>query len=305
MLDHNLSLGGADLYERATKHVPPDRDSHIMNTLAALMTCLSRFDFEGILMQANLFLQAIKKRDPQVGLWISLCSNYATDVIATAGYDWALLDMEHAPNEIGIVLSQMQALNAGNTSAIARPMWNDSVMVKRLMDAGAQSLLFPMVQSVEEAQLAVSATRYPPEGIRGVSGTVRANHFGRVPDYFEQVHNETCVLIQIETMHALEHVEEIAQVDGVDGVFFGPADLSADMGKLGQVNDVQLWEHISNGAKRVEAIGKPAGTLVMDPDKGVRLFNDGFSFVACGSDLGLLARGADNLLAQVRKGITT
>lgn len=256
-------------------------------------------------MQTNLFLQAIKKREPQAGLWISLCSNYAADVVATAGFDWALLDMEHSPSEVGIVLSQMQALNAGTTSAIARPMWNDPVMVKRLMDVGAQSLLFPMVQSVEEAKLAVSATRYPPKGIRGVSGVQRANHFGRVSDYFDQVHNETCVLVQIETMHALEQVEEIAQVDGVDGVFFGPADLSADMGKLGKVNDAQLWEHIGNAAKRVEAVGKPAGTLVLDADKAARLFNDGFSFVACGSDLGLLARGADNLLAQVRKGINS
>jgi len=256
-------------------------------------------------MQTNLFLRAIKKREPQAGLWISLCSNYAADVVATAGFDWALLDMEHSPNEIGIVLSQMQALTAGNTSAIARPMWNDPVTVKRLMDVGAQSLLFPMVQSVEEAKLAVSATRYPPEGIRGVSGVQRANHFGRVTDYFDQVHNETCVLIQIETMHALEQVEKIAKVDGVDGVFFGPADLSADMGKLGKVNDVQLWEHIGNAAKVVEAVGKPAGTLVLDAEKAARLFNNGFSFVACGSDLGLLARGADNLIAQVRKGINS
>lgn len=256
-------------------------------------------------MQKNLFLQGIKKREPQAGLWISLCSNYAADVVATAGFDWALLDMEHSPNEVGIVLSQMQAFNASITSAVVRPMWNDPVVVKRLMDAGAQSLLFPMVQSVEEAELAVSATRYPPKGIRGVSGTTRANHFGRVTDYFDQVHNETCVLIQIETMHALERVEDIAKVDGVDGVFFGPADLSADMGKLGQVNDAQLWEHINNAAKRVEALGKPAGTLVLDADKASRLFKNGFSFVACGSDLGLLARGADNLLAQVRKGISS
>lgn len=256
-------------------------------------------------MQNNLFLQAIKKREPQIGLWISLCSNYAADVVATAGYDWALLDMEHSPNEVGIVLSQLQAFNSGNTSPIARPMWNDSVLVKRLMDVGAQTLLFPMIQSVEEARLAVSATRYPPEGIRGVSAAQRANQFGRAGDYFEQVHSETCVIVQIETMHALEQVEQIAQVDGVDGVFFGPADLSADMGKLGQVNDAQLWEHIENGAKRVEAVGKPAGTLVMDPDKGARLLSNGFTFVACGSDLGLLARGADNLLAQVKKGIST
>jgi len=254
-------------------------------------------------MNTNLFLQALKQREPQVGLWVSLCSNYAADVVATAGFDWSLLDMEHSPNEVGMVMGQLQAFTVGSTSPMVRPMWNDPVLVKRLMDVGAQSLLFPMIQSADEARLAVSATRYPPEGIRGVSGTQRANHFGRVTDYFEQVHNETCVIVQIETMHALDQVEEIAKVDGVDGVFFGPADLSADMGKLGQVNDVQLWEHIANGAKIVEAVGKPAGTLVLDATKAARLINDGFSFVACGSDLSLLARGADQLLADVKKGI--
>lgn len=254
-------------------------------------------------MQTNMFLRGIQQREPQIGLWVTLCSNFAADVVATAGYDWALLDMEHSPNEIGIVMSQMQAFQAGDTSTITRPMWNDPVLVKRLMDIGSQSLLFPMIQSVAEAQLAVSATRYPPEGIRGVSGTQRGNQFGRVKDYFENVHNETCVIVQIETMHALEQVEEIAKVDGVDGVFFGPADLAADMGKLGQIQDAQLWEHISNAAKQVETVGKPAGTLVMDSTKASTLLNDGFTFVACGSDTGLLARGADKLLADVRKGI--
>ncbi len=251
-------------------------------------------------MQTNTFLKAIKARQPQVGLWVSLCSNYAADIVATAGYDWALLDMEHSPNEVGLLMSQMQALQSGNSAPVARPMWNDSVLVKRLMDVGAQSLLFPMIQSPEEAKMAVSATRYPPQGIRGVSGTTRANHFGRVSDYFDKVHDEVCVIVQIETMHALNQVEAIASVDGVDGVFFGPADLSADMGKLGQTSDAQLWEHITNAAKQVEAVGKPAGTLVLDAGKASRLLNDGFTFVACGSDLALLARGADKLLADVK-----
>jgi len=255
-------------------------------------------------MQTNTFLQGIVQREPQIGLWVTLCSNFAADVVATAGYDWALLDMEHSPNEIGIVMSQMQAFQAGTTSTITRPMWNDPVLVKRLMDVGCQSLLFPMIQSVAEAKLAVSATRYPPDGIRGVSGTQRGNQFGRVKDYFEKVHDETCVIVQIETMHALEQVEEIAAVDGVDGVFFGPADLAADMGKLGQILDVQLWERISNAAKQVEAVGKPAGTLVMDPAKASALLSDDFTFVACGSDTGLLARGADKLLEDVKTGMS-
>lgn len=254
-------------------------------------------------MQINHFLQGLKDRKPQIGIWNSLCSNYATDILATAGYDWSLLDMEHAPNEVGVVMSQMQALQSGQSSAVARPMWNDFVLVKRLMDVGVQSLLFPMVQSPEEAKAAVSATRYPPHGIRGVSGTTRANHFGRVSDYFEKVHEQICVVVQIETLHALQQVEAIASVDGVDGVFFGPADLASDMGKLGKLADSQLWEVIADGAKRVESVGKPAGTLVMDAAKASNLLNGDFTFVACGSDLGLLARGADKLLADVKGGL--
>lgn len=256
-------------------------------------------------MQTNTFLKAIQSKQSQIGLWVTLCSNFAADVVATSGYDWALLDMEHSPNELGIVLGQLQAFSIAETTPIVRPMWNDPVMVKRLMDIGAQSLLFPMIQSAEEARLAVSATRYPPQGIRGVSGTQRGNQYGRVKDYFEKVHDEICVLVQIETMHALERVEEIASVDGVDGVFFGPADLSADMGKIGQINDEKLWEHIMTAAKKVDALGKPCGTLVMNSEKASALINEGFSFVACGSDLGLLARGADNLLADVKKGIVS
>lgn len=254
-------------------------------------------------MKKNAFLQAIKNNENQVGLWVSLCSNYAAEVVSTAGFDWLLLDMEHSPNDVPTVMSQLQACAAGGSSCIARPMWNDPVLVKRLLDVGAQSLLFPMIQNVDEARLAVQSTRYPPHGIRGVSGTQRANDFGRVTDYFDEVHNELCVLVQVETMSAMEDVEAIASVDGVDGVFFGPADLSADMGKLGQITDPELWEHINKAAEKVVAAGKAAGTLVMDGTRAASLLNGPFTFVACGSDLGLLARGADNLLKAVKTNI--
>lgn len=252
-------------------------------------------------LASNTFKAAIASGTPQIGLWISLCSNFAADVVASAGYDWALLDMEHSPNEVGIALGQLQALAGGATSAIVRPMWNDPVVVKRLLDCGATTLLFPMVQSAEEARAAVRATRYPPDGIRGVSGAQRGNKFGRVTDYFERANDEICVIVQVETKKALADVEAIASVDGVDGVFFGPADIAADMGKLGKPMDATVWDAIMLAARKVMALGKPTGTLVMDATKSAELIKDGFLFVACGSDIGLLARGADQLLADVRR----
>ncbi len=254
-------------------------------------------------LKTNSFKRAILSGKPQIGLWISLCSNYAAEAVASAGYDWALLDMEHSPSEVQTILAQLQAFAAHSTTPIVRPMWNDMVVVKRLLDIGSPGLLFPMVQSAEEARAAVAATRYPPGGIRGVGMTHRGNNFGRTTDYFDRVQEETCVLVQVETREALADVEAIAGVDGVDGVFFGPSDIAADLGKLGQPNDAEVWDVIGQAADKVRAMGKPVGTLVGTAEKAVTLLNEGFAFVACGSDLGLLARGADALLAQVRQGL--
>lgn len=254
-------------------------------------------------LASNAFKKAIANGTPQVGLWISLCNNFAAEIVAPAGYDWTLLDMEHSPNEVGIVLGQLQAFNGSTTTPMVRPMWNDPVVVKRLLDTGASTLLFPMIQTADEAKAAVRATRYPPHGIRGVSGAQRGNKFGRVTDYFERIHNEICVIVQVETRTALDNVEAIAAVDGVDGVFFGPADIAADIGKLGAPADPAVWDLIMPAAEKVRALGKPVGTLVMDNAKAAELLNNGFSFVACGSDIGLLAKGADQLLASVRKTI--
>lgn len=248
----------------------------------------------------NPFLEAIRTGTPQVGLWVSLANNVAAEVVADAGFDWVLIDMEHSPNELPTVLSQLQVFAASHTTAIVRPQWNDSVLVKRLLDVGAEGLLFPMVQSTAEADAAVAATRYPPHGIRGVSGTTRANRFGRVSDYFSRIENETAVLLQVETREAVNAAAEIGARDGVDGVFFGPADISASLGHLGQPMHPETWELIRAAAQPLMEKGIPVGTLVLDPAFARQLINDGFSFVACGSDLALLARGADALRATVR-----
>ena len=252
----------------------------------------------------NHFLQAIRAGRQQVGLWISLSNAYAAEAVAPAGYDWALLDMEHSPNELTSLLGQLQAFAASKTTAIVRPDWNDPVKVKRLLDLGVPGLLFPMVQTVQEAQAAVAACRYPPRGIRGVAGTTRANGFGRITDYFEKVETQTAILIQLETVEAVENAERFAEVEGVDGIFFGPADIGADLGHVGQPMHPDVWALIRPAARALMSRGMPVGTLVSDPAFAAELLNDGFSFVACGSDAGLLARGADNLLGQVKSALT-
>jgi 4-hydroxy-2-oxoheptanedioate aldolase len=249
----------------------------------------------------NRFKQALKTGEKQIGLWVSLSNPYAAEIVAASGYDWVVLDMEHAPSELTSVLGQLQVFAAyPATTALVRPDWNDPVKVKRLLDMGAPGLVFPMVQSVAEAELAVSATRYPPHGIRGVAGSIRANKFGRIVDYYDRVVEETAVIVQVETRKALDCAEAIGAVKGVDGVFFGPADIAADMGYLGKHMSTEVWDVIRPVAARLIAQGVPVGTLVTDPVFAAQLLDEGFTFVACGIDTGLLAKGADALLAQVR-----
>jgi 4-hydroxy-2-oxoheptanedioate aldolase len=244
----------------------------------------------------NPFLAALRAGTPQIGLWVSLSSPYSAEAVAGAGFDWALLDMEHAPNDLATVMAQLQVFAAHATTAIVRPEWNDPVLVKRLLDTGAPGLLFPMVQTPEEAAAAVAASRYPPRGIRGVAGTTRANQFGRITDYFQRIDAETAVIVQVESRAAVAQASEIGAVDGVDGVFFGPADIGADMGLLGTPMDPAIWDLILPAAKSLIRQGVPVGTLVLDPGFARKLIGEGFTFVACGSDAALLARGADTLL---------
>src|SRR6266566_5377377 len=155
----------------------------------------------------NTFKKAIREGRPQIGLWCSSCSNLSAEVIAGAGFDWVLLDTEHAPNELPMVFSQLQALVGGTAAPVVRPAWNDLVLLKRLLDVGAQNLLIPYVQTVEEARAAVAAVRYPPQGKRGVAVLHRANRFGRVKNYFDRANDEICLLLQIETSVALQNLE--------------------------------------------------------------------------------------------------
>ena len=184
-------------------------------------------------LSRNNFKHGLATGETQIGLWSSLCSTIGAEIIAHSGFDWILLDMEHAPNEVPGILAQLQAMNASSSSAIVRAPWNDMVMIKRLLDIGAQSIMLPYVQNAEEARQAIEYTRYPGNGVRGVAGGARATGYGRIKDYAHKASEEICVLLQVETIEAIGQLEEIAAIGGVDGIFIGPADLSASMGAIG------------------------------------------------------------------------
>jgi 4-hydroxy-2-oxoheptanedioate aldolase len=248
----------------------------------------------------NSFKRALREGRAQIGLWSSLSSHYSVEVIAGAGYDWILLDMEHSPNDLESLLAQLQASAPYATHPVVRVPWNDMVTVKRVLDVGAQSLLVPYVQNAEEAKAAVANTRYPPAGVRGVAGTTRATRFGRIKDYAKRAHEEICVLVQVETRSALDQLEAICAVEGVDGVFIGPADLHASMGYPGETANPAVLPLIEEAMRRIRKAGKAAGYLSPVEADAKRMLGAGAQFVAVGADVGLLARGAENLLAKFR-----
>lgn len=248
----------------------------------------------------NNFKRAIAAGQQQLGLWSSLSSNYTVEVIAGTGYDWLLIDTEHSPNDLESVLTQLQAVAPYSTHPIVRVAWNDTVLIKRYLDAGAQSLLVPFVQNADEARAAVAATRYPPMGVRGVAGTTRANRFGRVPNYARRAHEELCVLLQVETRQALDNIEEICAVEGVDGVFVGPADLHASLGYPGETGNPAVVPMIEDAIRRIRQAGKAPGVLTSAEAEVRRYIEAGCLFTAVGSDVGVLVRGTEQLLAKYR-----
>ena len=248
----------------------------------------------------NNFKTAISEGRVQIGLWSSLCSNIGAEVVADSGFDWILLDGEHSPNDVPSMMSQLQALVGGTASPIVRPAWNDAVMIKRILDIGAQSILVPYVQNADEAQRAVAAVRYPPAGIRGVAASTRANHYGRVNNYLTLAGTEICVLVQVETREALKQIEAIASVDGIDGVFIGPNDLSASFGHIGNWGHPEVQAALEDAVKRLKKIGKPAGILTPNEEEAKKFIQWGYAFVAVGADLGLLSKNADALAKRFK-----
>jgi 4-hydroxy-2-oxoheptanedioate aldolase len=250
----------------------------------------------------NAFKHALAEGKLQIGLWSSLCSNVAAEIISDSGFDWILLDTEHSPNEIPGLVSQLQAMELGTASAIIRPAWNDMVLAKRCLDIGAQTLLFPYVQNVEEAKAAVASMYYPPHGVRGISVAARASRYGRVPGYLGKANSEICVLVQVETREAMTNLEAIAKVEGVDGVFIGPSDLAASLGHLGNPQHADVQAAMKDAVTRLKKIGKPAGILTGNEDEIRRYIDWGYQFVAVGSDIGLLTKAADTLAKKFKSG---
>jgi 4-hydroxy-2-oxoheptanedioate aldolase len=248
----------------------------------------------------NAFKRALKAGKAQIGLWSSLSSNYTVEVIAGAGFDWILLDTEHSPNDLESLLTQLQAAAPYPTHPVVRVPWNDMVVIKRVLDVGAQSLLVPYVSTPEEAAAAVSYVRYPPAGVRGVAGTTRASRFGRVRDYARRAHEEICLLIQVETQGALDAIEAICGVDGVDGVFIGPADLHASLGYPGEVANPKVKPLIDDAIRRIRKCGKAPGILTPNEADARHWLECGALFVAVGADVGILARGAEALASRFK-----
>jgi 4-hydroxy-2-oxoheptanedioate aldolase len=243
----------------------------------------------------NEFKRTLARRELQIGLWSTLCSSLGAEIIAHSGFDWILLDTEHSPNELPDLVSQLQAMGRGTASPVVRAAWNDAVLIKRILDIGAQSILLPYVQTAEEARRAVQAVRYPPRGIRGVSASSRASQFGRVKDYLSRADEEICLIVQIETRAALDQLEAISETEGVDGVFIGPSDLSASLGHLGSPQHPETQSALQDAAQRLTRLGKPAGILAVVEADARRYIEWGYSFVAVGVDTTLLANSADAL----------
>ncbi|MCP4383349.1 MAG: HpcH/HpaI aldolase/citrate lyase family protein [Hyphomicrobiales bacterium] len=251
----------------------------------------------------NRFKSRLASGEVQLGLWMSIPSPVTAEALSLIGFDWLLFDSEHAPVEVGGMQPLFQAAAAGSSAVAARPAWNDKVLIKKLLDVGAQTLLVPFVQSADEAAGAVRSTRYPPDGIRGVAGSTRASRFGLAPGYLQQANEQICTLVQIETTDALDRLEEIAAVEGVDGVFIGPSDLSASMGHIGNPAADEVRAELKATARRISAAGSVPGILATHPKTASEYLDWGYRFVAVSADLGLLLRGAKECLNEVRKAV--
>lgn len=249
----------------------------------------------------NRFKAAIASGKQQIGLWSMMREPMVTEMLGHVGFDWMLLDCEHTPNDEPGVMAMLQALSACETEPVVRPTHLNVAEIKRLLDVGARNLIVPYVNTVEEARLAASAVAYPPEGIRGVSGSSRASMFGMATDYFTKARDEICLIVQIETVEAMAALEDIAAVPGIDGLFIGPADLAASMGHPGNIKHPDVHAAIVDGMRRIRAAGKPAGFL--SPDQA--LLDDvvaaGCVFTAVDIDGPLLRRAAAARLEACQK----
>ncbi|MGI9024461.1 MAG: 4-hydroxy-2-oxoheptanedioate aldolase [Burkholderiaceae bacterium] len=263
-------------------------------------------------MPINALKRALARGEPQIGLWLALADNYTAEIAATAGFGWLLIDGEHAPNDVRSILGQLQTLAAYPSHVVVRPVDAHVAVIKQLLDVGAQSLLVPMIETAEQARSVVAATRYPPAGMRGVGSAIaRASRWNQHAAYLREADDQICLLLQVESQRGIDNLDAIAAVEGVDGVFFGPADLSASMGHRGTSGASEVQDAIETGIARVRAAGKAPGILAFDAKLARRYLELGALFVAVGADVGsglvnqypdvsLLARATRELAASFK-----
>lgn len=249
----------------------------------------------------NRFRQRLLSGETLIGSWCSLANPITTEVLGLAGFDWLVLDGEHAPNDITTFVPQLMALKGSSSAAVVRPPCNEPVIIKRLLDIGFYNFLIPFVESEEEAALAVASTRYPPAGIRGVSVSHRSNMYGTLPDYNLDINNNVSVLVQIESQLGVDNLDSIIGVEGVDGIFVGPGDLSAALGYLGQPAHPEVLKVIQHIFARAKAAGKPSGILAPVEADARRYLEWGATFVAVGSDLGVFRNATQALCDRFKK----
>lgn len=234
----------------------------------------------------NKFKQALKNGETQIGCWLGLSDSYCAEIAASAGFDWLLVDGEHAPNDLRSILRQLQVIENSNSSPAVRLPIGETWMIKQYLDAGAQTIIIPMVESAKQAQELVNACHYPPKGVRGVGAALaRASSFGGIPDYLTTAGDEICLLIQIESQAGLDALDDILAVEGIDGVFIGPADLAGDMGFLGQPKEPKVVQAIEGAITKIAASNKAAGILTLDETFANRCMDLGATFVAVGIDV--------------------
>ncbi|SIT48893.1 alpha-dehydro-beta-deoxy-D-glucarate aldolase [Paraburkholderia ribeironis] len=243
----------------------------------------------------NRFRRAVCGGETQIGCWSSLASPIVTELLGTIGFDWMLLDAEHAPNDVLTLIPQLMSLKDSASAPVVRPPANDSVFIKRLLDSGFTNFLVPFVDNAADAARAVAATRYPPQGIRGVSVSHRGNRFANVADYFEIANDNVCVIAQIESRKAVEAIDEIVAVDGIDAVFIGPSDLAASYGHLGNPNHPDVQQAIARVFERAQAAGKASGILAPAQADAERYLSMGCRVIAVCADMGLLKAAAQSV----------
>lgn len=249
----------------------------------------------------NPLIDALRAGKTQIGLWQALASPYTAEICAGGGFDWLLFDGEHAPNTLQTLLAQLQATAPYPVQAVARPPIGEAWVIKQYLDIGFRTLLVPMIESAEQAQRMVAATRFPPQGVRGVaSATSRASAFGASPDYLVKAHESLGLILQIESRQGLAAIDEIAAVEGVDALFIGPADLAGSLGHLGDPRHPDVQAAIDDGVRRILAAGKPAGIFALDAEDAARRIDQGATFVSLGTDIGLLANGARALARKFK-----